>query len=70
MLREKSESPVSVLMQTCATLQHDAERLRMAHAWGREYNWQPVEDEATLLEAAMRVERFRQGLLRFAQQRL
>jgi hypothetical protein len=70
MLSEKlSEAPISVLMQACATFEHEAERLRKAHVWGRENNWQPAEDEATLVEAALRVEKFRLGLLRFAQQR-
>jgi|HubBroStandDraft_6_1064221.scaffolds.fasta_scaffold372854_3 hypothetical protein len=65
-----AESTVSVLMQTAGTFWHEAERLRMAHIWGRENNWQPVEDEGTLQEAALRVEKFRLDLLRFARQRL
>ncbi len=67
---KSTEEPISVLMQSCATFQLEAERMRKAHLWGREYNWQPAEDEATLLEAALRVERFRLGLLRFARQHL
>ena len=59
--------PVPVLLQTCETLMHDAERLRMAHVWGREHNWQPAEDEATLQKAADRIERFRRNLLRLAE---
>jgi hypothetical protein len=61
---------VSVLQQTCDALRHDAERLRMAHVWGQEYNWRPAEDEATLSAAAEKVERFRLNLLRFARERV
>jgi hypothetical protein len=68
MSREKTEE-ISILRQTIATLEQDAERLRMAHIWGREYHWRPAEDEATLHEAAQKVERFRQSLMRFAHQR-
>ena len=72
-MSQKTETKsVSILMQTIDTLAHDAERLRMAHVWDREYKWpNPIaEDEATLHEAAEKVEKFRLGLLRFTRQHL
>jgi hypothetical protein len=70
MTQKTDSTPVSMLMQTCDTLAQDAERLRMAHIWDREYHWpNPIaEDEPTLREAAEKVERFRLGLLRFTRQ--
>jgi hypothetical protein len=72
MVTKTGTAPISILMQTIDTLAQDAERLRMAHVWDREYNWSnPIaEDEATLYEAAEKVERFRLGLLRFTRQHL
>jgi hypothetical protein len=72
MSHKTATAPVSMLMQTCDSLAFDAERLRMAYVWDREYNWpNPIaEDEQTLREAAEKVERFRLGLLRFTRQHL